>query len=397
MFEPAILIFGVAAGFLLYSLILYPVLENLMRLGPRRGSSNEPMEPHVTLLVIAHNEAPILEEKVNNCLTLDYGADRSELLIASDGSTDATVEIARRFESQGVRVLEFAENRGKASVINDAIRQAEGNVICLSDANVMFRPDALQKMVSRLQDERIGAVSGDVRLASHESNFGEGESLYYKLERAVHRGESRIGSMMGVDGGMYVLRKELFRELPPDTILDDFVITMNVIKQGFRVVYEPDAVATENGTPRARDEFRRRIRVAAGAMQSLKRGQLPPLRRPVEFFQYISHKLLRWLGPVWLLALFVSNCFLWNEGAFFQAALIGQAAVYLTAGLATVCVPFRRTRLGGIPFYFVMSHVAMGIGSVKGLFWKQQGTWKRTERTAVNTEAADLRLREHVS
>ena len=342
---PWLYIFFAMSAFLFFALLTFPMaLAAIGTCSPKRNVRDMDSRrwPGVSLIVAAFNESAVIKQKTLNAVDLTYSGE-FEIIVANDGSTDDTVAISRSIQNDKLRVLDFKENRGKASVVNDAVAEARYDVICLSDANVMFRPDALRKMVSRLQGERIGAVSGDVRLASHESSFGEGESLYYKLERAVHRGESRIGSMMGVDGGMYVIRKELFRNLPPDTILDDFVITMNVIKQGFRVVYEPDAVATENGTPRARDEFRRRIRVAAGAMQSLKRGQFPPIWRPIEFLQYISHKLLRWLGPVWLLALFVSNCFLWNEGALYQAALIGQTAVYLAAGLATVCVPFRRT------------------------------------------------------
>jgi len=379
---------------LAYLIAVYPFAVQLAaRLSRRQGDDGEPCElPAVTLIIPARDEAAILEAKLANVLELDYPGDRLQILVANDASSDATAEIAERFSERGVQLMNSPEWRGKTSTINEAVKQATGDVLCCCDANVFFERDVLKRLIQRLEEKRVGAVSGDVRLRSHESNFSGGESLYYRLERWLQRGESRIGSMTGVDGGMYVIRKELFKPLPPDTILDDFVISMQVIKQGYRIVYEPSAVATENGTPRARDEFRRRVRVAAGAMQSIKRRQWPPLRRPVELWQYLSHKLLRWLGPVWLVLLLGSNAMLWNAGLFYQCTLVAQLGFYTLGGLATVWVAFRRTRLGGIPFYFTMSHVAMAIGLFKGLFWRQKGTWKRTERSTASAGNQQLEL-----
>jgi biofilm PGA synthesis N-glycosyltransferase PgaC len=350
--------------------------------GRRKAESGSEDEgrPAVSLVIPAHNEEAVLEAKLENALALQYPKERLEILVASDASDDRTVEIARKYEVCGVRTLAFSERRGKASVVNGAVAAASGELACLCDANVMFEPDALSKLVARLKDPRVGAASGDVRLASDESDFGEGESLYYRLERALQRGESTVGSMIGVDGGMYVVRRELFRPLPPDTILDDFVTTMRVIQQGKRVVYEPTAVATENGTPLARQEFRRRVRVTAGAVQCLKRGDWPPLRRPVEFWQFVSHKLLRWAGPIWLGALVVASAILWNAGLVYRFALAAQVLGYVLAVAATFSLRLRKTRLGGVAFYFAMSHIAMAVGIVKGLLNFQRVVWNRTER-----------------
>lgn len=393
MLEYDEILFWLAAGILLYVLAAYPLLVYLIgRLRPAPRPHDEETLPSVTVVIPARNEEAVLAGKLQNTLTIAYPSDRLEVIVASDGSTDGTVEIAQGFADGGIRVLAFPDWRGKASTLNRVIEQANGEVLCLCDANVMFRPDALRCMVRRLSDERTGAVTGDVRLASDEASFGRGESLYYRLERWLQAVESRAGSVMGVDGGMYVVRKELFRPLPADTILDDFVISMDVIRQGRRVVFEPRAVAVENGTTTACQEFHRRVRVASGAVQSLKRGQWPPWRRLMEVWQYVSHKLLRWLGPVWLLVLLVSNICLWKQGGVYQASLVGQGMFYLAAGAASLSLRFRRTTLGGIAFYFTMSHVAMGIGLVKGLFWKQRGTWKRTERATASVGHQELQL-----
>jgi len=391
MHEAVLISFWITVALVAYLVAGYPLVVQALGNLRRSKSTTEPLNvSEVVLLVPACNEAATLCEKLNNALAINYPPDQLQIIVASDGSTDETVEIARQFENRGVRVLAFEKNRGKASVVNDSVREATGDVICLCDANVMFHPDALQRLVARLGDPGVGAVSGDVRLASHESDFGEGESFYYGLERALQLGESRVGSMMGVDGGMYVIRRELFQPLPPDTILDDFVLSMRVIQQGKRVVYEPTAVATENGTPSAGAEFQRRVRVAAGAVQSVKRGEWPPWWRPVELWQYVSHKLLRWLGPVWFVLLLVLNLLLWNEGVAYQACLAGQAALYLLAGLGAVSLKFRGSRIGGITFYFVMSHIAMGIGLIKGLLNRQRVTWSRTERSGQVAANADL-------
>ena len=434
------IVFWSALAILVYAHVGYPLILRLVSVSAgRKGTivdGSAPVAGHVpsvSLIVPAYNEESVLAAKLENALAIDYPVERLEILVASDGSSDGTVEIARSFESRGVRVLAFPQRRGKTAVLNDAVHEAAGDVLCLCDANVMFRPDALKRLVTRLDDPKVGAVSGDVRLASEESSFGEGESTYFGIERTVQMAESRIGSMMGVDGGMYIVRRELFQPLPPDTIVDDFVVSMRVIRQGKRVVYEPTAIATENATATARQEFRRRVRLSAGAMQVLKRGEWPPLVRPVALWQFVSHKALRWLGPVWLVMLLVASgvqvsgvgCQVSGvrcqgsgeeegrgqgsgdrgqgsgeeegrsqgagvrgqrsevevaEAVVYQVAFGGQVVLYLTAVAATFSLRLRATRVGGIAFYFVMSHVAMAVGSVKGLFNWQRVTWQRTER-----------------
>lgn len=368
-------------GYLIITTCLAPFVR-------RRTPESSGSWQQVTLIIPAHNEEAVLQSKLENALSIDYPQDCLEIIVASDGSSDRTIEIADKFKNDGVRLLDFRQRRGKASILNDAVAAARGNLLCLCDTNVMFHPDALKKMAARLEDPTVGAVSGDVRLASDESNFGDGEALYYRVERAVQAGESRVGSMMGVDGGMYVIRKELFQPLAPETILDDFVTTMNVIRQGFRVVYEPEAIATENGTPTATLEFNRRVRVTSGAMQVLKRGQWPPLNRPVELWQFVSHKLLRWIEPIVLVVLFATNAVLWDSGIVYQVTFVCQILFYFLAAAGTLSVRFRETRIGGISFYFVMSHVAISLGIVKGLLNRQPVTWARTERTPATTETS---------
>lgn len=392
MITVASIVFWASVAVFAYAVGIYNGLMILLgrRKAPAPSIASDP--PFVTLIIPAYNEENVLAEKLENALCIDYPRNRLEIVVASDGSSDATASIARRYLASGVRLLDFPLRRGKASVLNDAVAESRGEVLCFCDANVMFRPDALARLLARLADRRVGAVSGDVRIASHEADFGKGESSYYRLERAVQLGESRIGSMMGVDGGLYVVRRSLFQPLPPDTILDDFVLTMHVIRQGFRVIYEPSAVATENATPSSAAEYRRRARISAGAVQSCKRRQWPPLSAPIELAQYISHKLLRWLGPVFLALLLASNACLWSVHPFYRVIFVCQVVAYASALLGAVSQRARQTTVIGVAFYFVMSHVAMAAGLVKGALNRQHVTWTPADRPTVFVDAPSAEL-----
>lgn len=383
-----IVVFWVAAGLLLYALVIYP---SLMWVASRAGQRSVPevsaVLPSVSLIIPAHNEELVLAAKLANALQLDYPAEKLEIIVVSDGSTDRTLEIAGGFIDRGVKLVELTSNCGKASALNAAVERTTGDILCMSDANVIFRRDALQRMVARLDDPGIGAVSGDVRIASEEVDYGFGEAGYYSIERPIQLGESRIGSMMGVDGGMYVVRRELYRPLPPDTVLDDFVVSMLVIRQGHRVVYEPAAIATENATPTWRQEFRRRVRVKRGALQTIRRGLWPPLSRPVELWQYLSHKPVRWFGPFWLFLLFVASAALWDRGWVYRTALLAQCWFYGVAVLALMVPRLRRDSVPGLAFYFTMSHVAMLVGLIKSAISSPGGVWERTSRAPLTEKA----------
>jgi len=285
---------------LAYAYGIFPAVMALLawRL-PRRGDGQS-RSPAVSLIIPAHNEQQVIREKLGNALATDY--EDLEIILASDGSTDRTCEIAGEYQDR-IQLLPFDRQRGKTAAMTDAISHSKGEVLCLCDANVMFEAKALKHLVNRLSDNRVGAVTADVRLQSEQSNFGLAESLYYKLERQIQLGESRLGSVIGVDGGMYVVRKELFPELPPDTVLDDFSVSMHVLNSGYDVVYEPNAVAFETSTELASSEFKRRIRIGEGTAQVLARGLWPGLRTPMRLWLFVSHKLLRWLSPLMFLFL----------------------------------------------------------------------------------------------
>ncbi len=372
-----------------YSNFLYPLvfacfgfLESHSK-SSKHGSEQE-LQP-ITLLVPAYNESAVILAKLKNIDTLEYPPGMLRVIVASDGSDDGTQEIVRSYQSnRPIELLDFQERRGKASIVNDALSQCTDPWVCLCDANVMFRPDALVRLATRLQLPRVGAVTGDVRLASDESDFGRGESLYYDVERAIQKGESFIGSVMGVDGGMYLMRRELFKPVAKDTILDDFTISMTVIRQGYCIRYEPTAIANENGTPSSEIEFGRRKRVARGAIQSIFRGIYPSVfDQPVEFAQWFSHKLLRWLNPLVLMGIFLFSILLAFSNTWFQALLGLEILAIGGAVLAWLIPKLRDWPILGLIYYFGLSHWAMLIGLLQGLSGKYSAVWNRTERRSI--------------
>lgn len=382
-------LFWVFVLIFVYSNFLYPLvfacfgfLESHSK-SSKHGSEQE-LQP-ITLLVPAYNESAVILAKLKNIDTLEYPPGMLRVIVASDGSDDGTQEIVRSYQSnRPIELLDFQERRGKASIVNDALSQCTDPWVCLCDANVMFRPDALVRLATRLQSPRVGAVTGDVRLASDESDFGRGESLYYDVERAIQKGESFIGSVMGVDGGMYLMRRELFKPVAKDTILDDFTISMTVIRQGYCIRYEPTAIANENGTPSSEIEFGRRKRVARGAIQSIFRGIYPSVfDQPVEFAQWFSHKLLRWLNPLVLMGIFLFSILLAFSNTWFQALLGLEILAIGGAVLAWLIPKLRDWPILGLIYYFGLSHWAMLIGLLQGLSGKYSAVWNRTERRSI--------------
>lgn len=363
----------------------YPLLLGTLKwLGRGRPHHIGKVQPRVSLIIPAFNEGKVIREKLENSLSIDYPTECYEIIVASDGSEDDTNEIAAEYADRGVKLLAYAPRGGKISALNRAIPAAAGDIIVLCDANVMFLPDALQRIVRHFADPAVGGVTGDVRIRSEDAPFGNGEGLYYKYERYIQLRESELGSTVTVDGGMYAVRKELFRPLPGDTILDDLIIGMNVALAGRRVLYDPSAVATENATIDVRQEFRRKVRIVAGAFRELLRGHgVPAPWQPQLFWSYVSHKLLRWLVPWFLLIILAANITMVcrpTPAPLALSLLFAQVAFYGCA-LVGCCRPNARwPALVGVPFYFCMVNTAAWLGSLRGVLGIERVTWKKAER-----------------
>lgn len=377
-------LFWVSAGVVLYAYLGYGLIAMLLAPICARRHWILPVMPTVTLLVAAFDEADVIEAKLRNCLTLDYPRSKLDVLVVTDGSTDETYAIARRFAPQGVRVEHQAERRGKLHAIQRVLPLAEGEIVVSTDANALLNPESLRMMMRHFGDPEVGCVAGEKRILTGEKDVSAGEGLYWRYESFLKRLDSRMGAVMGAAGELLAFRRACYEALPPDTILEDFVLSMRLVQQGFRVVYEPEAYALEAASLSIGDEFKRKARIVAGGWQAAFRlkGLLWP-SRPLVTFQYVSHRLLRWLFvPLLLPLVLVSNAVLASHGpGLYRGLLWAQGAFYLAACYgALVQRGGRRARWYYLPFYFVFMNVAALAGAWR--FWTggQAVTWEKARR-----------------
>ena len=370
-----LIIFWIAAAAPVYAYIGYPLALLGLRLIIRRPVKKAPIQPLLSLLIPARNEARVMELKIRNSLALDYPAHRIEIVIASDGSTDETEAIARRFEvdSYRVRVLAFAKNRGKMAVLNATVPKLRGEIVVFSDASAMLAPDSVRRLVENFADQAVGAVSGLYQvMRPAEVNIGASENLYWKYETFLKTQESQLSSTLGGHGQLHAIRKELYPFPPSETINDDYVIPVSVLSRGFRAVYEPSAMVYEDA--REMTGFARRIRIMAGNLQQLR--NLPQLLRPLQplpLFFFLSHKVARLVAPFAMLAALAANLFLLGSPSY-AALFCAQIVFYTFAALGLT--GRLRPRALGLPFYFCMVNFAAFFGFYHALTRRKSMVWK---------------------
>lgn len=372
-------LFWISAFLAAYPYVGYPlVLFTLRRLAPR-PVRKAPSEPSVSLLIAAYNEADVIAAKLTNSLALDYPDDRLEIVVTSDGSTDATCEIARGFlHDRRVRLIDFPQNRGKLLAMNDAVTQVTGDVIVFSDASSMLEPGAVRALVSNLSDPAVGAVSGSYLVRNPgQSALGGQEDLYWRYETALKTAEADLDSTLGAHGALYGIRRELYPFPEKGVINDDFVIPMRIVARGYRAVYEPAAVAVEEA--HEMEGFRRRVRIMAGNIQQLR--ELPRLLSPLRalpVFFFLSHKVMRLLVPPAMLVCLLANALLLGAGPFYRAAFVAQLVFYALAlsGALFALQP----RVLRLPYYFSMINFALFVALFENVLRRRRIAWQ-TEGT----------------
>lgn len=360
----------------------YPLCLFLLTRRSSRSVNDLPDDdwPSVSFVVAAYNEESVIETKLHNCLAIDYPPEKLTFVFVSD-SNDRTNEILLRNQSNRVRVRILPDRRGKVNALAEAFQVCDGDILVLSDANTYYRPDAIRKLVRHFKDPAIGVVTGDVRILPTDKAFGAGEGLYYRYERALQQMESAFLSTVGIDGAMYALRRIHLQPPTSGMIADDFVTAMNVGRRGLRIIYDETAIAEENPTPSDGQEFTRKIRVVAYAFQSLLRNEgVPHFSQPGFLWTYVSHKLLRWLVPVFLIVALLSTIGAAATTSSFWLGMLGLQAVFYLLAATGWLYPKADSLLFRVPYYFSMVNTAALLGVWRGLRGRQKPVWLRTER-----------------
>jgi cellulose synthase/poly-beta-1,6-N-acetylglucosamine synthase-like glycosyltransferase len=367
-------LFWLAAATVAYVYVGYPIVLIALRRLLNRPVLRQPIEPRVSIVVAAYNEAAVIERKIRNTLTLDYPHDRLELVIASDGSTDGTESMAQRLaDGEKVRVIAFPRNRGKLATLNDTVPLLKGEIVAFSDASSMLAPDAIRHLVSSFADPEVGAVSGVYKVRNaDEAQLGRQEDLYWKYETFLKIQEAASGSILGAHGSLYAIRRTLYATPPPEMINDDYIIPLRVLQQGYRVAYEPRAIAYEEATDMG--GFGRRIRIMTGNIEQLReiKGLLQPVQ-PLALFFFLSHKLGRLAVPPAMVVLIVCNLILLQIPFYFVLGCL-QLAFY---GLVIVGAVGRlMPRPIRLPYYFCMINAAALVGLFHVISGRRRMAWK---------------------
>lgn len=397
------IIFWLCFGATVYTYFLYPLLLILLarlivpnspsasNADSHDGHSEQSEESHlpsVTMVISAYNEKDILSEKIRNCGEMDYPPKKLTFLFGSDGSTDGTVAILHGIKDDRFRVVVSRTRRGKVQMLNHLMKQVYSDIVIFSDANTMYQQDAIRELVKKFQHPNVGAVIGKLELSipTHETNACQTEGLYWRYENRLKELESALGAVPTINGGIFAIRRELYEELPAQAVTEDQVLGMKIMARRYRCLFAPNACARETVST-WQGELRRRIRISAGNFQSL--FLVPAILNPRlgwVNFAFVSHKLLRWLVPFFLVGMLEANLLLAGQ-LFYGSTLLLQGVFYLSGLIGAIL-----SKLGGvvaklsvfrvltIPKYFLLMNLAILLGCARFLFRRQQVTWAKAQR-----------------
>ncbi|MEM8984019.1 MAG: glycosyltransferase family 2 protein [Pseudomonadota bacterium] len=369
-------VYWLSAFVLVYVYFGYPVLLRVIKgvFGDRTVAIGE-HEPPVTLVVSAFNEADVIAEKIHNSLALDYPREKLQILVVSDASDDGTDGIVE--EIAEATLLRMEERGGKTLGLNAAIEAASGEIVVFSDANAMYQQDAIRKLIRNFADENVGAVVGESTYSESANDAERSESAYWRYETAIKALESELGSTVGGDGAIYAIRKSLYRPMRADA-LSDFVNPCQIIEQGYRCLYEREAISVEEAAGSFDKEYRRKVRIVNRAWRATM--SMKHLMNPLQFgffsLQLISHKLLRWLVPVFLVTVFTSNAFLLQDGGVYVVTYWLQIVFYLIAFVGKAMRSSRELPLWlYVPCYFCLVNAASAQGILEAYLGQTYTTW----------------------
>ena len=384
----AISLFIVFYTFAGYGIFLYLIIRIKRFFKGIKPPPSENLDglPSCTLIIAAYNEEYFIEQKISNSLQLNYPEGKLKLLFVTDGSSDKTPDIIARYPQ--IQLLHKPERAGKIAAVHRAMEYVDTEAVVFTDANTFLNKDALIKICRHYSDATVGAVAGEKRVHIDENADASaaGEGFYWKYESALKKWDSELYSVVGAAGELFSVRRSLYQPVEPDTVLDDFMISMLIAAKGYRIIYEPDAYATETASENVSEELKRKVRIAAGGIQSILRLKklFNPFPYPVLSFQYISHRVLRWtITPFLLILSFILNIVLALEPGetAMQGLLLAQVLFYLLALLGMVMEKRQlRIKVLFIPYYFCVMNYAVLAGIIRYFSTKQSAVWEKVQR-----------------
>jgi len=367
-----------------YGIVLYGMVI-LKRIFKGRKKLPDPAyEPEVTLLVAAYNEKDYVAQKVKNSLSLNYPPEKVHQIWVTDGSDDGTPAMLKKYP--GITVLHQPERRGKIAAMNRAVEHVKTPIAIFSDANTDLGTDSIRLIVEMFSDPKVGCVSGEkrIRQSDTEAAAAAGEGLYWKYESTLKKWDAELYSVVGAAGELFAVRTELFQPVEPDTLLDDFMVSLRIAMQGYTIQYNAEAYAIETASANVKEELKRKIRIAAGGIQSVVR--LAPLLNIFKYgilsFQYISHRVLRWtITPLALLIILIINALLLPHSVIYQALMAAQALFYIAALLGWYLESKKiKVKILFVPYYFFIMNYAVYRGFFRYIKGRQNVNWERAKR-----------------
>jgi poly-beta-1,6-N-acetyl-D-glucosamine synthase len=393
----ALTVFWIGLAIVLYTYVGYGVVIYILsKLKRRKAILADQIDyhlPEITVLIAAYNEENYIEEKIVNTLSLDYPKNKMSIVVVTDGSTDSTPDIVKKFHA--VKLFHEPQRKGKIHAVNRVMKMVQTPVVIFSDANTFLNKESLRNMVRHYQDPTIGGVAGEKRIFKKDEDnaSGAGEGIYWKYESFLKRKDAEVYSIVGAAGELFSVRTTLYQEPEENIIIEDFYMSLKIAASGYRFMYEPEAYAMETASANVDEEWKRKVRICAGGFQAM--GKLKSLLNPFRYgilsFQYISHRVLRWtLAPLFLPLMLASNLWLAFQGSvFFMLVLAAQVAFYSLAALGYAWKDKEISIKGFfVPYYFSIMNLAVFAGFIRHMKGRQSVVWEKAKRASMAPQTA---------
>ena len=382
-----LLLFIVFYAYVGYGILLFLLIKIKRVLGSKTEQNAINELPEVTFIVAAFNEEHWIEDKIKNSLALDYPKDKIRFFFVTDGSDDSTPDLIKNYPKNGydIQLFHQPERRGKIAAVERIMPFVKTPITVFTDANTDLNPEAIKSIVKCYEDPKVGAVAGEkrVEMSSGEAS-GAGEGIYWKYESLLKKWDAELYSAVGAAGELFSIRTDLYEKVSKDTLIEDFVMTLQIAMKGYTIAYAPEAFAVEGHSADVKEELKRKIRISAGGLQAVwrLRGLLNPFKYGVLTFQYISHRVLRWtLAPLALPLIFILNIILAKESTFYTYILYAQFFFYATALLGWIFEQMKmKVKAFYVPYYFCVMNYSVYRGFFRLVAGKQSVVWEKSKR-----------------